>query len=147
MFLDPFGMQVEWKTIELIAATKAIDLWSLFPIGAVNRLLGRAGCDQPGFAARLDAVLGASDWRERFYKRSVRTSLFGDEEQVSKDSDFGKFGEYVNERLGTVFAGVAKKRYILRNSKNSPIFMLCFAVGNPKAVVPAIRIAEYLLKE
>ena len=26
LFLDPYGMQVEWKTIEAIAATKAIDL-------------------------------------------------------------------------------------------------------------------------
>jgi three-Cys-motif partner protein len=26
LFLDPFGMQVDWTTIELIAATKAIDL-------------------------------------------------------------------------------------------------------------------------
>ena len=33
VFLDPFGMQVEWKTIELIAGTKAIDLWLLFPMG------------------------------------------------------------------------------------------------------------------
>lgn len=39
MFLDPFGMQVSWDTIRLIAATKAIDLWYLFPVGAVNRLL------------------------------------------------------------------------------------------------------------
>jgi len=40
LFLDPYGMQVEWKTIEAIAATKAIDLWLLFPLGiGVNRLL------------------------------------------------------------------------------------------------------------
>ena len=26
-FLDPYGMQVEWRTIEAIAGTKAIDLW------------------------------------------------------------------------------------------------------------------------
>jgi len=29
VFLDPYGMQVDWTTIEAIAATKAIDLWSL----------------------------------------------------------------------------------------------------------------------
>ena len=31
LFLDPYGMQVEWETIEAIAGTKAIDLWLLFP--------------------------------------------------------------------------------------------------------------------
>jgi three-Cys-motif partner protein len=33
LFLDPYGMQVEWSTIEAIASTKAIDLWLLFPLG------------------------------------------------------------------------------------------------------------------
>ncbi len=44
LFLDPFGMNVDWSTIESIAATKAIDLWYLFPLGvALNRLLTRDG--------------------------------------------------------------------------------------------------------
>jgi three-Cys-motif partner protein len=33
VFLDPFGSQVDWKTIEAIASTRAIDLWYLFPAG------------------------------------------------------------------------------------------------------------------
>jgi three-Cys-motif partner protein len=33
VFLDPYGMQVDWSTIEALAATKAIDLWYLFPLG------------------------------------------------------------------------------------------------------------------
>jgi len=32
LFLDPYGMDVEWQTIEVIAATKAIDLWVLIPL-------------------------------------------------------------------------------------------------------------------
>jgi hypothetical protein len=44
LFLDPYGMQVEWKTLEAIANTKAIDLWLLFPLGiGVNRLLKKSG--------------------------------------------------------------------------------------------------------
>ena len=45
MFLDPYGTQVSWDTIKLIADTRAIDLWILFPIGAVNRLMNRDGTD------------------------------------------------------------------------------------------------------
>src|SRR5713101_5337050 len=42
VFLDPFGMQVEWSLIETLGRTQAIDLWLLFPLGvAVNRLLPR----------------------------------------------------------------------------------------------------------
>jgi len=33
VFLDPYGMQVEWATLEAIARTKAIDVWILFPLG------------------------------------------------------------------------------------------------------------------
>ena len=40
LFLDPYGMEVEWDTMVAIAKTQAIDLWILFPLGiAVNRLL------------------------------------------------------------------------------------------------------------
>lgn len=44
LFLDPYGMQVEWQTLEAVARTKAIDLWLLFPLGiGVNRLLTKDG--------------------------------------------------------------------------------------------------------
>lgn len=53
LFLDPYGMQVEWATLEAIAGTKAIDLWLLFPLGiGLNRVLPKSG-EVP------------SDWRER----------------------------------------------------------------------------------
>jgi len=44
LFLDPFGMQVSWQTLEAVARTKCIDLWLLFPLGvAISRLLRRDG--------------------------------------------------------------------------------------------------------
>jgi three-Cys-motif partner protein len=44
LLLDPYGMQVDWQTIEAVSQTKAIDLWLLFPLGiGVNRLLKRSG--------------------------------------------------------------------------------------------------------
>jgi three-Cys-motif partner protein len=42
VFLDPYGMQVEWDTLTILAATEAIDLWYLFPLGiGAARLLVR----------------------------------------------------------------------------------------------------------
>jgi hypothetical protein len=41
VLLDPFGMQVDWKSIELLKGTRT-DLWILIPTGViVNRLLDR----------------------------------------------------------------------------------------------------------
>jgi len=148
MFLDPFGMQVGWKTIELIAATRAIDLWYLFPIGSVNRLLERKQCQHGGFADCLDRTLGARDWRDVFYKRSVEQALFGSGfDSLEKDASFEEIGRYIVTRLKTVFAGVVEVPYVLRNSKSAPLFMLCFVVGNPnpKALGPALTIARDIL--
>ena len=37
MFLDPYGMEVEWKTLQAVAATRAIDVWFLFPLAGLYR--------------------------------------------------------------------------------------------------------------
>jgi three-Cys-motif partner protein len=47
VFLDPYGMQVNWNTIAMLGETKAVDLWFLFPLGqAVMRLLQKR-CEPP----------------------------------------------------------------------------------------------------
>jgi len=58
LFLDPYGMQVEWKTIEAVAATKAIDMWLLFPLGiGVNRLLTRTGAIPSAWGAKTGTTI------------------------------------------------------------------------------------------
>ncbi|RYG16129.1 23S rRNA (adenine(2030)-N(6))-methyltransferase RlmJ, partial [bacterium] len=53
VFLDPFGMQVEWEVIEMLGATKGVDLWYLFPIGTMNRMLPRSGPPGPEWGDTL----------------------------------------------------------------------------------------------
>ena len=36
---------------------------------------------------------------------------------------------------------------VLRNSKDSPLYLLCFAAANEKGSVPAIRIAQSILDD
>ena len=55
LFLDPYGMQVTWDTIKAIAATNAIDLWILFPLGiGVNRMTPRRGKISDAWRKKLD---------------------------------------------------------------------------------------------
>jgi hypothetical protein len=54
--------------------------------------------------------------------------------------------EFIEERLGTCFAEVAKGS-VLKNSRNSPLYLLCFAVANKKGAPIAMRIAQSILKE
>lgn len=83
LFLDPYGMQVEWKTIEAVAGTKAIDLWLLFPLGiGVNRLLTKTGDIPAGWRQRLNLLLGTDAWYDEFYRVDRQPGLFGDVEQM-----------------------------------------------------------------
>lgn len=146
MFLDPFGMQVTWDTLVAIADTKAIDLWILFPVGvAVNRLLTRDGKIQRGWQKRLDALFGESAWHEVFYRTKSEASLFGDRIVIEKVGSFDLIGQYFVKRLKTAFAGVAESPLPLLNSRNVPLFLLCFAAGNPKGAPTAIKIAQNIL--
>lgn len=147
VFLDPYGMQVDWSTIESIAATKAIDLWILFPIGqAVNRLLINRKPPPENWANALTRTFGEDAWRHRFYKKSVQQSLFGEEELETKIADFADIEAYFLERLGSVFESVAKNPLLLCNSRGTPIYLLCFAVGNERGAPTAVRMAQDILR-
>lgn len=146
VFLDPYGMQVEWPTIATLAETKAVDLWLLFPLGqAVNRLLTRDGRPPDSWADRLTATFGTEDWKERFYKRSRQPSLFGDDPHFEKEATFEEITQFFLERLETVFEEVAQKPLVLMNSHNNRIFLLCFASANPKGAPTAVKIAQDIL--
>jgi three-Cys-motif partner protein len=144
LFLDPFGMQVEWKTLEAVANTQAIDTWILFPVSGVNRLLKQDGKIPAGWRQRLDTMFGEASWFDVFFpKRSL--ALF-DTDERDKIASIDRIGKHFNDRLSSLFAGVAKNPYTLFNSKGAPLFLLCFAAANPHAAKTAIKIAQDILK-
>ena len=148
LFLDPYGMQVDWKTIEAVAATQAIDMWLLFPLGiGVNRLMTRSGDIPESWRLRLNALLGTEMWYEEFYRRETSTNLFGDEVSRVVRASIDTIGRYFNDRLRSVFADVANDPLVLRNSKGSPLYLLCFAAGNKKGAPIAVRIAQSQLSK
>ncbi len=148
LFLDPYGMQVEWATIEAIARSQAIDLWLLFPLGiGVNRLLKKSGDIPDSWCARLNALLGTDNWYDEFYKITKTRDLFGDEVEHMEKATMETIGRYFNNRLKSVFPGVVERPGVLKNMVNNPLYLLCFAVGNERGKNMAIKIADHLLKE
>lgn len=149
LFLDPFGMNVSWQTIEAIAKTEAIDMWYLFPLGVgVNRLLTKDGAIPEAWQRKLDNIFGCTDWKDQFYRTEVRQGLLWDEEVTTKTGDFQQIADFFMKRLERVFAGVAKNPLLLYNSCNNPLYLLCFACGNKsaKARALALKFAEHILK-
>jgi three-Cys-motif partner protein len=146
LFLDPYGMQVEWRTIECIAKTEAIDMWLLFPLGmSINRLLTKDGDIPEAWVRKLDMFFGTHDWMEEFYREQIDNTLFGPESRVVKDCSFITISQYFVSRLKSIFPAVAENPLTLCNSRNVPLFLLCFAAGNKKGGPIAKRIAEYIL--
>lgn len=143
-FLDPFALEVNWDTIEHIAKTEAVDMWLLFPAMAVNRMLPKSGEIPPQWAERLNRLFGTNDWQKIFYTKH-QPDLFGDEQISKTPKVFELLSEYVTQRLGSVFAGTHKTPLILRNNSGAPLFLLCFASGNPKGAPIATRIAQHII--
>lgn len=147
LFLDPFGMQAEWATIEAIAATGCIDTWILFPFAA-NRLMTKSPTDIPtGWRNRLDMLFGAKDWESRFYKERTRISIFeGDMTVIEKNLTLKGLGAYYGERLRTVFPVVAPNPSVLHSERNRPLFQLFFAAAHPgRGGQIALKIAAHIL--
>jgi three-Cys-motif partner protein len=69
VLLDPFGSQVEWTTIEAIAATRSLDLWYLFPAGvSVFRQIANAGTVHGTHVDAITRIFGSEDWSRRFLR-------------------------------------------------------------------------------
>ena len=147
VFLDPYGMSVDWATIKCLADTNAIDLWLLFPLGVgLNRLLTRGGRPPANWSAKLTRILGTEEWEPAFYQDMKIDSLFGEQTQTVKVATFPSMKQFVLQQLASTFTAVAPSALMLFNTKQNPMYLLCFAAGNPRGADPAIRIAEHLLK-
>jgi three-Cys-motif partner protein len=140
-------MQVNWSTVVAIAETQAIDLWLLVPIGvAANRLLTRKEPPPEQWAKALTRMFGTDEWKTAFYQKKKAKTLFGAEESEAREASLERVGEFFLQRLDDVFEKVAKNPLILTNSKGNPIYLLCFAAGNPKGANTAVKIASDILK-
>ncbi|MGD2093823.1 MAG: three-Cys-motif partner protein TcmP, partial [Phycisphaerales bacterium] len=145
LFLDPFATEVEWQTIEAVAKTRCIDVWILFPVMAVNRLLAKD--PQKISYDRLNRIFGTQDWFECFYRTRTLDDIFGKSvDIVIKACDFTGIGNFYKSRLKSIFSGVAENPKVLYNSRGSALFQFFFAVGNTRGAPIAIKIAEYLIR-
>ena len=144
VFLDPFATEEQWSTVEVIAETQKIDCWILFPLMAIARLMPRDNEPPSAHAARLDLVFGGRQHWEDFYQPQPQLSLFGDT-NVERLGGSDQIAFRYQQRLREAFTRVAERSRRLHNTKNSPLFELFFAAGNPNGAPIAVRIANHIL--
>lgn len=134
IFLDPFGMQLDWNSIAELKDTRS-DVWILVPTGViVNRLLDRAG--KLEFSDKLQSFFGLpiEEIKAYFYQEKKVQTLFGEEEIITKVSQpIEKIARLYAERMKTIWKHVTDKPLVLKNRNGSPIFHFVFASNNQNA--------------
>lgn len=141
VLLDPFGMQVDWASIEHFKDTRT-DLWILIPTGViVNRLLDRNG--ELTHIERLKTFFGKDEefLREYFYRKRQEQTLFGEIDIIEKiEHPIKRIAELYIQRLGEIFKHVTVKPLVLYNRRHTPIFHFACASNNETAIKIASQI-------
>jgi three-Cys-motif partner protein len=148
LFLDPYGLQVDWTTLQAVRRTEAIDVWYLVSLSGLYR---QAALDRgkitPIKRARLNAMLGTNGWETDWYPPSsiqIFDDTPDDQRRVASVDDISS---WVLARLRGLFPAVLDP-IRLHDKNGRPAFALFFAMSNPdpKAIELATRIAGHILK-
>ncbi len=147
LLLDPYGMNVDWSTLEVIAETEAIDVWFLFSIGGLVRQAAHRWETVEGYKIeRINRCLGTEAWQDAFYEKTSG-DLFAHSER-HRTADVKVLNKFIKDRLGEIFAWVSEPIPIRNHRTNVLLFSLFFGLGNPsnKAIGAAKRIVTHLQK-
>ena len=153
LFLDPFGVEVEWATIEAIAGFEAFDTWILFPTSAISRLLNKTiigDIMDHKFAPILTKIFGDERWKQ-LYEKSISTDILSHDcqEVHTRAPGVEQILNLYTDRLQELFGKrFLKNSRTLYNSKNSALFEFIFCAGSAtyKAIGTAHRIADHIIK-
>ncbi|MCP3400234.1 three-Cys-motif partner protein TcmP [Bradyrhizobium sp. CCGB20] len=151
LFLDPYGMHVDWSTLKEVAATQAIDVWYLFPLAGFYRQMPKlhSKLDQQKRQA-LIRLFGTTSWEDVFYPKPVKMrTLDGDvrEVRVRRAARISAYEKYTKERLETIFGTVLDPLRLPRTK--GPVrylLFLCVSSRKPRAQEIASRIGNHILK-
>ena len=138
IFLDPFGIQVPWQTIEALAATKAIEVMINFPMGmAIRRMMTKTGEIPPGWGFSLDTFFGTPEWRDHACEEvtdlgGTRTVKFADSETRLLD--------WYRGRLEAAF-GFVSRAQLITNTRGGRLYYLIWA--GPRA--EGLKGADHIL--
>jgi three-Cys-motif partner protein len=132
IFLDPFGMDAEWSTVEQIAETRALEIFMNFPVMALNRtvLSNDPNALTGAQIERMNRFWGGAEWRDEIYEEIP--TLFGPVEMKIHRTTGQRLGRLFKKRLKTVFPHVTDP-LVMTNSRNAPLYCLIFAGHKQKA--------------
>ena len=147
MFLDPYALELDWSILSDASKTGILDIWYLFPVNALTRNLPKDKQFTTATSSKIDSILGTHDWENALYYEDPQMTLFG---TTNYDRvNFDELVKYVTGRLSSIFAYVSPKSRILKNSKNSPLFILYYLMTNnsPKAIRLGSKVVNQIFEK
>ena len=147
IFLDPYGAEVDWTTVQCIAETKSVDLWILFPLSTLTRHLTKNIEPDEGRSRLPDRVYGGTEWRSELYYIPSQRSPFGIKMNTATRDNQQAIVDLYLRKLNSVFEWVAPSPKWLYNSKNSSQYAFMFASARQgREGEIALHMARRLLK-
>lgn len=148
VFIDPFGLQIDYTTLEMLGQTRAVDLWYLVPVFAMYRQVSGDGRIHPDGGPRVDAALGTDEWRNVAVVEERSDDLFsGSEFRSRRAVDVAWFEKIAKERIGAAFGGQVLPETLPLGRDGLQEFSLMFAWANPSPKAGlAAKLAKAVLK-
>ncbi len=147
LFIDPYATQLDFNTLEKISCTKAFDVWYLFPFHAINRMLKKDKNISGDWKNVLNRCLGDDSWEEKLYFENTQLNIFDctEFEKVSPRD----VQQFIYKKMKEIFPYVSENYLVLKNSRNSPLFLLLLLISNdnPKTWALVKRVERYILKD
>ncbi len=139
VFLDPYGLQIDFQTIELLAQAGTFGVFVNFSVMGISRILAREQPPDAATVALLTRVMGDAQMLDELYVR--QPELFGGPNHISRPRlDPGRIAEEYQRRVAKVFPYVSKW-VLMSNSRGAPLYVLFLASHKETA----IRITNQIL--
>jgi three-Cys-motif partner protein len=129
--LDPYGLHLDWQTIELAAKSKTIEIFLNFPVMDMNRNVFWRDHERvlPSHQDRMTKFWGDESWKSAAYKTTQ--GLFEEmQERTCNDDVAEAFRVRLQQVAGFQFV---PKPMPMRNSKGAIVYYLFFAAQNATA--------------
>lgn len=136
VFLDPYGLQVQWSTVASLGDARTFDVFVNFPVGGIARLLPEDSKPRDSHSRLLDSVFGGREWQLEAYKplKEVQLSLLGEPQTDARAKNIAvNLNRLYLTKMRKHFKHISKV-ILMRNSIHSPLYTLFLASHNNTAV-------------
>lgn len=131
-FIDPFGMQIKWASLETFKDL-GCDMWILVPTGvAVNRMLTNDGDIKDSWKGKLEDFFGLpqEEIMKRFYQTKTDLTLFGEVSHGQKmENSIQKIIDLYRGRLESIWKFVSEP-FPMHNRTGSIMYHFILASQN-----------------